>query len=63
MKADFQMPEREERLQGPDLVRLDIPDGIDDFQQITNNKQKPNNNEKDPCYYLTPDLCKYGSYN
>ena len=36
MKARFQMFEREERLQGPDLVRLDIPDGTDDIRQITN---------------------------
>ena len=37
MKADFQMPEREERLQGPDLVRLDYPDGTDDVRLVTNN--------------------------
>ena len=55
MQARLQMSEREERLQGPDLVRLDFPDGTDDFQQFTNNKQKPNNNEKDSFFRFTPD--------
>ena len=55
MQAGLQMPEREERLQGPDLVRLDFPDGTDDFQQFTNNKLNPNDYEKDSFYCFTPD--------